>query len=211
MTLQPANPLDKPVLDHQAFQQLLSAAYTLQGQSDHLLVKKAQADSRQTLSGGAVAEKVYLISPVSLTPVPLGGTELLLKPVVPMAQSDAEPSAALNDSLLQPVPNHGASILVPEVPEAARFEAPQSKSGQLILLVRDTIPSASSGSRSEGCGGDSLRATNCSGESRRWWRWQRFRLFCWARPLIASHLYPPGWRCPPKWFSSKYHSAEQNP
>jgi hypothetical protein len=36
---QPANPLDKPVLDREAFQQLLSAAYTLQAQNHPLPAK----------------------------------------------------------------------------------------------------------------------------------------------------------------------------
>jgi hypothetical protein len=65
------NTLDKPVLNQDSFQQLLSAAYTLQGKN-RSLVKKAKADSWQT---------------VSLRPEP-----------VQMAHADLEPSAHLNGS-----------------------------------------------------------------------------------------------------------------
>jgi hypothetical protein len=43
------NTLHKPVLDHETFQQLLAAAYTLQAQNDRKLGKKASADYPETL------------------------------------------------------------------------------------------------------------------------------------------------------------------
>jgi hypothetical protein len=67
------NTLDKPVLDQDSFQQLLSAAYTLQ-EKNRSLVKETKADSSQT---------------VSLRPEP-----------VEMAHSDLEPSAHLNGSVV---------------------------------------------------------------------------------------------------------------
>ena len=70
-TTRQANTVDKPVLDQDTFQQLLAAAYTLQEQ-DRLGVKEAKAESSQT---------------VSLSPGP-----------VPIASSDVEPLASLNDS-----------------------------------------------------------------------------------------------------------------
>lgn len=70
-TAQRTNTLDKPVLDQDTFQQLLAAAYTLQEQN-RLPVKESKADSSQTVS------------------LPLES--------VPMAQSDVEPLASLNDS-----------------------------------------------------------------------------------------------------------------
>ena len=60
------NTLDKPVLDQDSCQQLLSAAYTLQ-EKNRSLVKETKADSSQTVS-------------------------LRAEPVQ-MAQSDLEPSA----------------------------------------------------------------------------------------------------------------------
>jgi hypothetical protein len=69
------NTLDKPVLDQDSFQQLLSAAYTLQ-ETNRSLVKEAKADSSQT---------------GSLRPEP-----------VQMAHSDLEPSAHLNGSVVPP-------------------------------------------------------------------------------------------------------------
>jgi hypothetical protein len=42
---QPTNPLDKPVLDPEMFQQLLAAAFTLQEQDHHPPVEEAKADS----------------------------------------------------------------------------------------------------------------------------------------------------------------------
>jgi hypothetical protein len=47
---QPANALDKPVLDQETFQQLLAAAYTLQEQNVQLPVKEVAASSPLTLS-----------------------------------------------------------------------------------------------------------------------------------------------------------------
>jgi hypothetical protein len=67
------NTLDKPVLDQDSFQQLLAASYTLQEQ-DRPLVKETKADSSQA---------------VSLRPEP-----------VQMADSDLEPSAHLNVSVV---------------------------------------------------------------------------------------------------------------
>jgi hypothetical protein len=72
-TAQRINTLDKPVLDQDSFQQLLSAAYTLQ-ETNLSMVKETKADSYQT---------------VSLWPEP-----------VQMAHSDLEPSAHLNGSLV---------------------------------------------------------------------------------------------------------------
>jgi len=74
-TARHVNTLDKPVLDQDSFQQLLSAAYTLQ-EKNRSLVKETKADSFQT---------------GSLRPEP-----------VQMAHSDLEPSAHLNGSA---VPN----------------------------------------------------------------------------------------------------------
>jgi hypothetical protein len=67
------NTLDKPVLDQDSFQQLLSAAYTLQ-EKNRSLVQETKADSSQT---------------VSLRPEP-----------VQMAHSDLKPSAHLNGSVV---------------------------------------------------------------------------------------------------------------
>jgi len=67
------NTLDQPFLDQNSFQQLLSAAYTLQ-EKNLSMVKETKADSYQT---------------VSLRPEP-----------VQMAHSDLEPSAHLNGSLV---------------------------------------------------------------------------------------------------------------
>jgi hypothetical protein len=67
------NTLDKPVLDQDSFQQLLSAAYTLQ-EKNRSLVQETKADSSQR---------------VSLRPEP-----------VQMAHSDLEPSAHLNGSVV---------------------------------------------------------------------------------------------------------------
>jgi hypothetical protein len=65
------NTLDKPILDQDSFQQLLSAAYALQ-EKNASLIKEAKVDSSQK---------------VSLQPEP-----------VQVTQSDLEPSAHLNDS-----------------------------------------------------------------------------------------------------------------
>jgi hypothetical protein len=146
VNLQPTNTLDKPVLDQGTFQQLLAAAYTLQEQNDHLLVKEAKADFSRTLSAEAVAEKVHLIPPVSLTPEPLAETELPLKSVVPMTQSEVDPLALLNDSLLHPETDTRVPVLAREVPEATIFKRPQSKPEQLILPVQHPVPSAAGGS-----------------------------------------------------------------
>jgi len=70
-TAQHVNTLDKPVLDQDSFQQLLSAAYSLQ-ETNRSQVEETKADSSQT---------------VSLQPEP-----------AQMAHSDLEPSAHLNDS-----------------------------------------------------------------------------------------------------------------
>jgi hypothetical protein len=70
-TARHVNTLDKPVLDQDSFQQLLSAAYTLQ-EKNRSLVKETKADSSQT---------------VSPRPEP-----------VQIAHSDLEPSAHLNGS-----------------------------------------------------------------------------------------------------------------
>jgi hypothetical protein len=69
------NTLDKPVLDQDSFQQLLSAAYTLQ-EKNRSLVKETKGDSSQT---------------VLLRPEP-----------VQMAHSDLEPSVHLNGSVVPP-------------------------------------------------------------------------------------------------------------
>jgi hypothetical protein len=69
------NTLDKPVLDQDSFQQLLSAAYTLQ-EKNRSLVKETKGDSSQT---------------VLLRPEP-----------VQMAHSDLEPSVYLNGSVVPP-------------------------------------------------------------------------------------------------------------
>jgi hypothetical protein len=70
-TAQRTNILHRPVLDQDAFQQLLAAAYALQEQN-RLPVKETRTDSSQTVS------------------LPLES--------VPMAESDFEPLASLNDS-----------------------------------------------------------------------------------------------------------------
>ena len=67
------NTLDKSILDQDSFQQLQSAAYTLQ-EKNRSLVKETKADSSQT---------------VSLRPEP-----------VQMAHSDLEPSAHFNGSVV---------------------------------------------------------------------------------------------------------------
>src|SRR5580692_11523199 len=67
------NTLDKPVLDQDSFQQLLSAAYTLQ-EKNRSLVKETGADSSQAVS-------------------------LRLQPVQ-MADSDLEPSVDVNNSVV---------------------------------------------------------------------------------------------------------------
>jgi hypothetical protein len=69
------NTLDKPVLDQDSFQQLLSAAYTLQ-EKNRSLVKETKGDSSQT---------------VLLRPEP-----------VQMAHSDLEPSVHLNGPVVPP-------------------------------------------------------------------------------------------------------------
>ena len=69
------NTLDKPVLDQDSFQQLLSAAYTLQ-EKNRSLVKETKGDSSQT---------------VLLRPEP-----------VQMAHSDLEPSVHLHGSVVPP-------------------------------------------------------------------------------------------------------------
>ena len=69
------NTLDKPVLDQDSFQQLLSAAYTLQ-QKNRSLVKETKGDSSQA---------------VLLRPEP-----------VQLAHSDLEPSVYLNGSVVPP-------------------------------------------------------------------------------------------------------------
>ena len=74
-TTRQANTVDKPVLDQDTFQQLLAAAYTLQEQ-DRLGVKEAKAESSQTVS------------------LPLGP--------VPIAPSDVEPLASLNNDSAVP-------------------------------------------------------------------------------------------------------------
>ena len=66
--------LDKPVLDEAAFQQLLAAASTLQAQNSSKLGKEAQADSPPIVS--------------------------LALESAPMTQSDLQPLAALNDSVV---------------------------------------------------------------------------------------------------------------
>ncbi|HXM20451.1 MAG TPA: hypothetical protein VN948_04195 [Terriglobales bacterium] len=148
MEYQRANTVDKPVLDQGTFQQLLAAAYTLQEQNDHLLVKQAKVDFPRTLSDEAVAEKVHLIPLVSLTPELLAETELPLESVLAMAQSDVERLASLNDSVLQPETDARVPVLAREVLEAATFKRrPQSKPAQLILLVHHAVPSTTSGSR----------------------------------------------------------------
>jgi hypothetical protein len=72
-TAQRINRLDKPVLDQNTFQQLLAAAHTLQEQN-HSLVKETKADACQTVS-------------------------LRVEPAQ-MPQSDLEPLASLNDSMV---------------------------------------------------------------------------------------------------------------
>lgn len=74
-TAQHINTLDKPVLDQDSFQQLLSAAYTLQ-EKNRSLVKETKGDSSQT---------------VLLRPEP-----------VQMAHSDLEPSVHLHGSVVPP-------------------------------------------------------------------------------------------------------------
>jgi hypothetical protein len=72
-TARHVNMLDQPVLNQDSFQQLLSAAHTLQ-EKNRSLVKETKADSSQTVS-------------------------LRAEPVQ-MAQSDLEPSANLNGSVV---------------------------------------------------------------------------------------------------------------
>jgi hypothetical protein len=48
----------KPLLDERTFQQLLAAAYLLQQHYDHLLARALKATYAQTLSDGAIVEKV---------------------------------------------------------------------------------------------------------------------------------------------------------
>jgi hypothetical protein len=143
--LQRTNTVDKPVLDQGTFQQLLAAAYTLQEQNDHLLVKEAKADSPRSLPDVAVAEKVRLI-PISMTPEPWAETELPLKSVLPMAQSDVEPVASLNDSVRHPETDTRVPDLAREVLEAASVKRAQSKSAELTLPVQHPVPRATSGS-----------------------------------------------------------------
>src|ERR1700680_1983772 len=144
---QPPNPLDKPVLDQGTFQQLLAAAYILQEQNDCQLVKEAKADFLRTLSYEAAAENVHLIAPLSLPPEPLAEIELPLKSVVPMTQSEVDPLASLNDSLLHPEADTQVPVLAREVPEAATFKRPQLKPAQVKPLVQHAVPRATTGSR----------------------------------------------------------------
>ena len=136
---QPTNTLDKPVLDQVTFQQLLAAAYTLQEQNARLL--EAKADFPQTLSDRAIAEKVPLNPLVSLP------FKRLAETGQPQAQTDVEPLASLNDSVLQPEIDARVPVLAREVQEDATFKRPQSKSAQLVLLVQHSVPCATSGSR----------------------------------------------------------------
>jgi len=159
--LQRTNTLDKPVLDQGTFQQLLVAAYTLQEQNDHLLAKKARADFPQSLSYGAVAGKVHLILPVPMTPEPLAETELPLNLALPLAQSDVEPLASVNNSALRPETDPRVPDLAREILEAASFKRTQSKLAELVPGVQHPVPNATIGSyhrwvssrrvRSDGC------------------------------------------------------------
>jgi hypothetical protein len=149
---QPANALDKPVLDQPVldqgtFQQLLNAAYTLQEQNDLLRMTRAMADSSQTASDGAVAGKLHLISTVSTTLGPLANTEPPLKSVFPMAQSDGEPLAPRDDSLLHPETDPRVPDGATEILETASFRRAQSKLAHLTLGVRHPVPSATIASR----------------------------------------------------------------
>lgn len=143
---QRSNTLNKPVLDQRTFQQLLAAAYTLQEHNDHLLVKESKVDSPQTFSDGTIAERVGLIPLVSLASEPLAKIELALEPVPPIAQSDVEPLAPLNDSALQLETDARIPALAPEVLEAPSFKWLPSKTAHLILSFKHAVPSATSSS-----------------------------------------------------------------
>lgn len=88
MKLQSPNPPDKPVLDLGTFQQLLAAAYTLQEQNCHLLLKEARLDFPPLLSEDSDDEKVRPIPPVSRQPLEMG-TRL---PGLPLGILEAEVS-----------------------------------------------------------------------------------------------------------------------
>ena len=146
MKCQPTNTLDKPVLDQGTFQQLLAAAYTLQEQNARLWVKVPKADFPRNLSDGAIAEKVHLLSPVSQTPEALPETVLPPPSLLPMAPSDVEPLASLNDLLLHPDTDTRAPDFALGVLETETFKRPRSKPAKPILLVQHRAPSATSGS-----------------------------------------------------------------
>jgi hypothetical protein len=135
---QPHNPLGKPVLDQETFQQLLAAAYTLQEQNDRLLVKKAKSDLLQAFSDRAVVEEVRLIPPPSPRPEAFSETELPLKAVVPMTQSDVEPLASLHDSLPHPETDNRVPVLA-----TGELETARSKPERLILPAQHRARSAS--------------------------------------------------------------------
>jgi hypothetical protein len=63
--------LDKPVLDEETFQQLLTAANILQQHYDRLRVKEPKADCVQTLADRAIAENVgpiHVVPPETVAP-----------------------------------------------------------------------------------------------------------------------------------------------
>ena len=146
MTCQGANTQDKPVLDQATFQQLLSAAYTLQKQNDKLPVKKAGADFPQTHSDGDVAGKVHTVPLVSMTPEPLAQS-LPVKSALPMAQPDVQPLASLNDSATLPATPAEFPNLSREVLAAAHFKPAPARPTQLIPAVQHPVPRATMGSR----------------------------------------------------------------
>jgi len=146
---QPTNPLDRPVLDPETFQQLLAAAYTLQEQNHGLPINKAKADFLPTRSDGTVAEKIQPIPPVAPTPEPLAGFRLPVTRVLPITHSDIEPSAPSHDSALQPQTGSAAPVpdFTPEIPPAATFKPRQSKPAQLRVPVHSPVPVVPSSSR----------------------------------------------------------------
>ncbi len=144
---QRSNTLNKPVLDQETFQQLLAAASTLQQQNDRLLVEASKVDFAQTLPEGAIAKSVGVMPLVSLTPGPLAETEPALESVLPIAQSDVEPSVSPLDSALEPETNARIPVLPPQFLEDPTFKQPQSKPAPLMMPVCQAVPNARSGSR----------------------------------------------------------------
>ena len=113
MKRKPTSTQGKPVLDQEAFQQLLAAVYVLQEQHDRLLEKEPKVDCA-ALSNGAIAESVGAIQPVvPLTPERVAIPVLPLESVV--AQADVEPSAPQKDSVIPPGTAYQLSVLASQL------------------------------------------------------------------------------------------------